>query len=184
MADLKTLGQRFNSLVRDTKTPASRPLTSEEATGLIAALNELVDMSNISIEYVGESPYENEYQLRLDVVMSNRFRTPLLSCPGMMSDEAYTLYRAVHDVRNHVLQGKSFSPFDELLSAFDLTKNLEGKVSQYVLDFIFTDVLLVNAVYAFNKRSWQTLKNGSNGAHRVCCLKTWNASGLLKMSKH
>ncbi|QKE60812.1 hypothetical protein [Arthronema virus TR020] len=181
MVNLKSLGQSFNSHARSTDVPQSRPMTTEEETQLITALNEIVDLSDLNIEYVGESPYANEYELRLDVIVNNRFRTPVLSCPGIMSSHTYTMYRLAHDVRNHVFQSKSFSPFDELLSAFDLIQALRGKVSQYVLDFVFTDVLLINAVYAFNRRSWRTLENGKH--HKVCCLETWNASSLLVPSK-
>lgn len=181
MFNLKSLGQSYNSHARCAEVPASRTMTAEEETQLINALNEIVDLSDLNIEYVGESPYANEYELRLDVIVNNRFRTPVLSCPGIMSNRTYTMYRLAHDVRNHVLQNKSFSPFDELLSAFDLIQALRDKVSQYVLDFVFTDVLLVNAVYAYNKRSWRTLKNGEH--HKVCCMQTWNESSLLLPSK-
>lgn len=181
MTDLKSLGRSYNAIAKGNEFPVGREMTQQEQDEMLEALRSIVDTSDLHIEFVDVSPYQTEYDLRRDVIVNKRFRTPMLSCPGIMDDLVYTLYRMMHDIRNHVLQHKSFSPFDELLSAYDLTKELDGKVSQYTIDFIFTDVLLFNSVYAYNRRSWSTLKNGEN--HKICCFSTWNASSMLVPSK-
>ena len=150
---------------------------------LLTALADEVDISDLTIVFADddESPYRSELDLRLDVVVNQRFVTPVLSCPGIMNDMTYTLYRLYHDVLNHVLQNKSFSPFDEVLSGLDLLNRLQGKVSPYVLDFIFTDVILMNAVYEYSPRRWAKLKNGTN--HAVCWHLFFNITNDLALSK-
>lgn len=181
MADLKSLGREYHAEAKAHEATMSRSFTPNEEQRLMEALQEIVDMGDITMHLVDESPYANENELRHDVLVNKRFQTPLLDCGDMMSRYTYTFYRMAHDIRNHVLQNKSFSPFDELLSAFDLTHALEGKVSDYTLDFIFTDVLLMNSVYAYSPSKWRKLENGKH--HHVCCMKSWQSSKLLLPSK-
>ena len=181
MFNLRTLGKEFHKFATAKRNRTqSRAFTPEEEQQLLEALEDITNIDGIQLVLNQNHQYDSVEALRLDVVCNGRFVTPVLSCPGIMTDHTYTLYRMYHDIRNHVLQSKSFSPFDELLSAFDLFFALRGKVSQYTLDFIFTDVLLMNAVYAHSPKKWHQLENGTH--HRVCCLSTFEASKLLKDS--
>lgn len=179
---LKALGKQYFKLCTDRNRSQSRPFTETEEKELLTALADEVDITDLTIVFADdESPYRSELDLRLDVVVNQRFVTPVLSCPGIMNDMTYTLYRLYHDVLNHVLQNKSFSPFDELLSGLDLIQRLQSKVSPYVLDFIFTDVILMNSVYEHSPKRWAKLQNGTN--HAVCCSRFYSLTNTIVLSK-
>lgn len=152
---LKEIGKNYFQMCKACKQPKRLP--EDEVEKMLDVLQQKV--GDIRIEWVNCSPYEDEYQLRIDA--SNGVIKAEFHCCApdfYLTSEQYSRFRAYHDILHHCYHALSFSPEHEALAAVHLYYLLKSNdISKAVIDFAITNVYAINTVYAYQRSKWQRL---------------------------
>ncbi len=159
---LKELGKLYYNLIKQNR---KRDLTEEK--GIITYDRLIMPflaqyptvLADVEIEWVKESPYANEWELRL-AVSYGRVKMQWYdesNTPAITDPLSFSIFRAAHDVLHHVHKGFSFSPFDEYRAAQDLMPVYQD--DPLAQAFVYSNVAAMNAVYEWSPSRWHKLSN-------------------------
>lgn len=163
MNELAQLGKAYYKQVRANR---ERDLSAEYDTlsdvRILGPLLEYCEDNYIDVpmfDWVDYDPYHTVEELRLAAMngtVKMRYYEPN-NTPAQTNPETFSVFRAYHDFIHHVLLGLSFSPFDEYRASMMLLPLYNhDKTAQA---FVYANVGLMNAVYAWSPSKWGKLDN-------------------------